>query len=330
MFNITNFDLNLLRVFDSLLRERSVTGAANRLGLSQPTVSNALTRMRNLAGDRLFVRTSEGMEPTPYARQIAEPIQHGLALIESGLKSVSTFDPATSDRLFTLLMTELGEAHFLPALLQRLGEQAPGVRIRTVQVVPEECAHLLETGTADLAIGAVPTLKRGYYQRVLFPVPFVVLFRVGHSLLDKGRDEITLQQYLGALHIDIRPPNMSNNPVDEALARAGHTRRTMVHLPHFVAVPRIVSETDLVASVPAAVLLFFGEHAYVRQAPLPFTIEEMHTRMLWHAREHQDPGNRWLRNLLGSLFNELRFPLRAQPRSVATENSRHSERPASC
>lgn len=305
MFNIRNFDLNLLRVFDMLLRERSVTGAASRLGLSQPTVSNALTRMRNLSGDQLFVRTSSGMVPTPYALQLAEPIQHGLALIETGLKSTAEFAPTESDRLFTLLMTDMGEAVFLPKLLARLGAEAPGVRVRTVQVVSHECAALLESGAADLAIGGVPSLKRGYYQKVLFNVPFVVLFRTDHSVLDGRCREITLQQYLTAAHVDIVPPNMSGNPINEALARAGHKRRIALEVPHFVAVPRIVSETNLVATLPEKVVQFFApEPTNVSWAQLPFVIEDVHTRMLWHARDHKDPGNRWLRNLVASLFTE--------------------------
>src|SRR3954449_924435 len=156
--NIQDVDLNLLRVFDAVLRERAVTAAAARLGLTQPAVSNALARLRAVFGDALFVRTPAGMEPTPFARGVAEPVRQALALLESALSHGPGFEPATATRPFRFYMSDVGQVEFLPPLVERVQRMAPGVKLEAVALDIEAIAAALGSGALDVAVGFLPSL----------------------------------------------------------------------------------------------------------------------------------------------------------------------------
>src|SRR5688572_16183473 len=156
--NVQDVDLNLLRVFDAVLRERGVTAAAARLGLTQPAVSNALSRLRALFGDPLFVRTQSGMDATPFARELGEPVRQALALLESALAHGPGFDPASSTRAFRFYMSDLGQIEFLPPLIERAQRVAPGVRLEAVGLEVEDIGGALAAGSLDLAVGFLPGL----------------------------------------------------------------------------------------------------------------------------------------------------------------------------
>jgi DNA-binding transcriptional LysR family regulator len=156
--NVQDVDLNLLRVFDAVLHERSVTAAAKRLRLTQPAVSNALARLRALFDDALFVRTAEGMDASPFARELAEPVRQALALLEAALAHGPGFDPATSTRAFRFYMSDLGQIEFLPPLVERAQKMAPGVRLEAVAMEVEDIGNALAAGSLDLAVGFLPAL----------------------------------------------------------------------------------------------------------------------------------------------------------------------------
>src|SRR5438477_8498425 len=154
--NLQDVDLNLLRVFDAVLHEGGVTAAAGRLRLTQPAVSNALARLRKLFGDPLFVRTQSGMDPTPFARELADPVRQALALLESALAHGPGFDPASATRAFRFYMSDLGQIEFLPPLIERMQQRAPGVRLEAVALEVDGIAASLASGTLDLAVGFLP------------------------------------------------------------------------------------------------------------------------------------------------------------------------------
>src|SRR6478736_2751489 len=157
--NVQGLDLNLLRVFDTVLRDRSVTAAAKHLRLTQPAVSNALARLRAQFEDALFVRTPGGMDATPFARQLAEPVRQALALLESALAHGPGFDPATSTRAFRFYMSDLGQIEFLPPLIEHVQREAPGVRLEAAALDVEDIGAALAAGTLDLAVGFLPGLR---------------------------------------------------------------------------------------------------------------------------------------------------------------------------
>src|SRR5437870_11551160 len=166
--NVHDLDLNLLRVFDSVLHERGVTPAAARLGLTQPAVSNALARLRKVFGDALFVRTPSGMDATPFARELAEPVRQALALLDSALAHGPGFEPASATRAFRFYMSDLGQIEFLPPLIERVQRAAPGVRLEAVALDVEDIAGALGTGALDLAMGFLPALGPPVERHALF------------------------------------------------------------------------------------------------------------------------------------------------------------------
>jgi DNA-binding transcriptional LysR family regulator len=301
MLNLRDIDLNLLVVFLELYQERRVSVVADRLGLTQPAVSNALSRLRKMLGDQLFLRTARGMEPTPYASQLAEPIASALATIRDTLERELEFDPAASTRKFTVAMTDLGEIHFLPRLMRRLGEVAPGVTISTVRNTAVNLAGELEAGRVDLAFGLLPQLKAGFFQRLLFRQRYVCIFREGHAL-DKAA--LTLADFEAAQHIVVVAGGTGHAIVDDTIARRAVKRNVRLSVPHFAALGHILATTDLIATVP---------ERYVRESMAPFRLKylphpvpfpEFDVNLFWHAKFHKEPGNQWLRNVIAGMAVE--------------------------
>src|SRR2546421_12316352 len=193
--NVADLDLNLLRVFDAVLQERSVTAAAARLGLTQPAVSNALARLRTLLGDALFVRPPAGMEATPFARGVAEPVRQALALLDSALAHGPGFEPGGATRAFRFYMSDLGQIEFLPPLIERVQKTAPGVRLEAVALEVEDIAGALGTGALDLAMGFLPGLGPPVRRRALFRDPYLCLMRADHPI-----KTLTKRKFLDASH----------------------------------------------------------------------------------------------------------------------------------
>lgn len=297
---LRDIDLNLLVVFKHLLAERSVSRTAQVLDLSQPAVSNALGRLRKLLGDELFLRTPAGMEPTPFAQQLAESVTHALGMIHGALNQRTSFDAATSSRSFVIGMTDIGEIYFLPALMQRLRRDAPGVSISTVRTTADNLRDELESGKVDLAIGLLPQLKGGFFQRRLFNQRYVCLLRKGHAL-DKRK--ITLAEFTAAEHLLVISEGTGHGKVDELLRRSGVERKVALTVPHFVAVGHILQSTDLVATVPERLAQRMVEPFSLVAVAHPASLPEVAINVFWHAKFHKSPSNQWLRGVVFELFS---------------------------
>lgn len=297
---LQDIDLNLLVVFNELLRQRRVSAVASTLGISQPAISNALNRLRKVLGDELFLRTSKGMSPTPFAETLAEPIAYALGTIHNTLNATPQFDPASSARAFTIAMTDIGEIYFLPALMKRLSEVAPGVSISTVRNQSDALRDDMERGAVDLAIGFLPDLKAGFFQRRLFRQKYVCLFRKEHPVAKTG---MTMKAFRESEHVSIVAEGTGHSMVDSAIQRAGIARNVHLRVPHFVAVGHILQTTDLIAVVPEAyaakTLAPFG----LVSAACPVKIPDIAINVLWHARNHREPSNQWLRQLVFDAFS---------------------------
>lgn len=296
---LKDIDLNLLVVMQQMFKARSVSRVAEQLGLSQPAVSNALARLRKLLGDPLFVRTPAGMLPTPRAQQFAEPLAQALGTLHAALNQRTEFAPAHSERVFTIGMTDIGEIYFLPTLMDALARAAPGVSVSTVRNTAVNLKEEMEAGHVDLAIGLLPQLKSGFFQRRLFTQRYVCLFRKGHAL-DKRR--VSLREFSAAEHVVVVSPGTGHGKVDEVLERAGIRRTVRLTVPHFVAVGHILCHTDMVATVPErlaqALVAPFGL-AFTRH---PATVPQIAIKVFWHAKVHKDPANQWLRTLVFETF----------------------------
>jgi DNA-binding transcriptional LysR family regulator len=294
-------DLNLLVVFNQLLIDRRVSKVADNLGVSQPAVSNSLAKLRKLLGDELFLRTAKGMEPTPYADQLAESVSYALSMIHSGVNQRTTFEPSSAKRSFTIGMTDIGEIYFLPALIARLRRDAPGVTLSTVRNTSVNVRDDLEAGKVDIAIGLLPLLKAGFFQRRLFMQSYVCLMRRGHRL-DKRR--ISLAEFSAAEHLVVVSAGTGHGKVDELLKRSGIERTVRLNVPHYVSVGHILQGSDLIATVPERLAdRLLGPFDLAKVAH-PAKLPEIAINLFWHAKYHRSPANRWLRGVLFELFSD--------------------------
>ncbi|UAN02228.1 LysR family transcriptional regulator [Achromobacter mucicolens] len=297
--NLKDVDLNLLVVFNELHKHGRVSAAAESLGISQPGVSNALARLRKLLGDELFLRTSRGMVPTPYAESLAQPISDALAALHGTLNARVAFDPARSERAFVIGVNDVGETYFLPRLMRALDQVAPGVTIRTVRTTSIDVRDEMERGRMDLAMGFLPGLKGGFFQRRLFRQPYVCIFRQDHPLARSG---VSARQFRAAEHVAIVSEGTGHGVVDEVIARAGIRRRLRLTVPHFMAVGPVLQATDMIAVVPQR----FADCACgpfgLASAPCPVKIPESVINVFWHARNHREAANQWLRQVVVDVF----------------------------
>ena len=299
MMELHQLDLNLLVVFNQLWVERRVSKVAENLGLTQPAVSNSLAKLRKLFGDDLFLRTPKGMEPTPHAEQLAESVGYALAAIHSGINQRSSFDPASVQRAMTIGMTDIGEIYFLPALVERLRREAPGISLSTVRNTAINLKDEMESGKVDLAIGLLPQLKAGFFQRRLFQQSYVCLMRKGPKL---DKKKITLAEFRGVEHLVVVAAGTGHGKVDELLRRRGIQRTVRVTVPHFVSVGHILQRSDLVATVPQRLAERLIEPFGLVQVAHPAKLPQVAINVFWHAKVHRAPANQWLRGVVFDLF----------------------------
>lgn len=298
--NLRDIDLNLLVVFDAIAEHSSVTKAADMLGLSQPATSAALKRLRTLLGDPLFVKAADTMKPTPRAQQLVTPIRHILDVVRGEVLSVATFDPATSERQFTLLTPDIGEINFLPPLLSFLSEAgSTGVRIKTLSLPRHTAAEALEAGSADIALGYFPDLQKGaYFQQRLLTNEFVCIVRRDRT--DIGA-RLTLDEFLRESHAIVRPEGR-DHLVDDFLELEGIKRNIQLEVSHFMALLPIISSSNLIATVPSGLARVCACYGNIRILPCPIDAPVVELYQFWHRRYHSDAAHKWLRSSIHTLF----------------------------
>ena len=298
-------DLNLLTVFDAVLRTRSVSRAAETLGLHQSSTSNALQRLRERFKDPLFVRSGNQMIPTPLASAMAGPIRNALGEVQHALETARAFDPARSDRTFRISVNDIGQLVFIPKLMAHIRRAAPGVSVETVDTGPNQAKHLLAEGTLDLVIGALDDFGAEYHRQPLFSDSIVC---VVSGRRPRTREKVTLQEYLTGLHGTYRPVAPSHVAINRAIERvfSAHRceRRIALHLAYMTGIGPVIEATDLIFTLPNGLASHIAQVANVRVLPLPFKAPRVEISQEWHHRFHQDPGNQWLRQAVTSLFRK--------------------------
>ena len=306
---LPRLDLNLVVAFDALLRERSVTRAAARLGVTQSAVSHALRRLRELLGDPLMVRSGHGMALTPRAEALVVPLRSGLLALSRALSQPTAFDPRSARRTFSLASLDLFDLLVLPQLLPRLRREAPGIDLSVVPAADRRLSERLETGEIDLAITvqmhaadeAITASGAGLLQTTLFRDGLCCLLRAGHPALVRkaGRArrkdaKLTLDSYVALAHVLVSPRGQGPGLVDEVLAQRGLKRRIALRVPNFYSALAIVAQSDLVLTAPRP-LAGLASPAKVAALPTPLPLPEHSVNLVWHERFGHEPGQRWLR-----------------------------------
>jgi DNA-binding transcriptional LysR family regulator len=302
--NFQTFDLNLLRVFDAVMAEGSLTRAADRLSITQPAVSNALKRLKESVGEDLLTRTAHGVKPTPFAERIWPEVRTALGRLREAFDP-PPFNPQRDATNFRLAMADATAVTLLPALITHIEQTRALVNLRVVPLGTRDPRGLLERDDADVAVGYFPEAVAALVaDSSAFPTmhhlrlhdsEYVCVMRRGHPLADT---ELTLDAYCAAHHLLVTFSGRAHGFVDEALASLGRSRRIMLTVNQFFTAGRVVSQSDLLTVLPASFVGATGYKHHLVERPLPLRLEPIHVEMLWHLRHDQNSAHQWLRNQL--------------------------------
>ncbi|HEX7386535.1 MAG TPA: LysR family transcriptional regulator [Castellaniella sp.] len=295
--NFHGIDMNLLVAFDALMNERNVTRAATQVGVSQPAMSAALSRLRKFFGDPLFLRGTGGLLPTARARDLSEPIAQALRQIESTLVKEPQFLPEKASLTFKLGLSDYPAFVLLPSLLQALGKEAPGVSLDVHAFNDRDHAvDLLDAGAIDAAIGVPPTHSdRRILTRPILQDEFVTIVASDHPAARRG---MSMETYLALPHVLVSPEGERHGLVDQALAQQGKKRRLGLTLPQMFAVPAIVARTSMTATVMKRVALHSPVGRKLVLFPPPISLPEVVFGLIWHRRNDSHPAQAWLREFV--------------------------------
>lgn len=296
--NMSRIDLNLFTVFDVIYREGGITAASKRLHLSQPAVSHALARLRELLGDPLFERQGNEMIPTPRARALAATISSSLVSLEQMLHRAAHFDPNTAQRNFTIAMRESHELAMISHLAQTLRD-APGVGLAAVRIDRRDLEDDLLSGELDLALDIALPLSTDIHRERITASPLVVLARAGHPALQGTLD---LATYLSLEHVLVTGRRRGGGYEDVALQRLGKSRRIRARCQHHLAACELVSQSDLLLTLPDRQAALVNRHTHNQRFDFPAESPLLEGYVYWHANVEDDPANRWLRAKVRDAF----------------------------
>lgn len=304
--NFRTLDLNLLRVFDAVMAERSLTRAARSLSLTQPAVSNALSRLRLALGDELVRRSGQGVAPTPRALALWPAVRDALRQLQQSL-APDGFVPVEADNNFVLAMADATAAELVPQMVGAIETEAPGVSLRVVPLATRDPRKLLDEETIDLAIGYFPAVLSDLgaraqvgkavsflHQRV-YSTDYVCVLRAGHPL---ASGPLTLNRFCAARHLLVSFSGKPFGFVDEALQARGRTRRIVLTVNQFFTAARVVAECDLLTVLPRHFLALADEPHRLVARPLPLEVPTVHVDALWHYRQDTMSAHRWLRDMV--------------------------------
>ena len=302
--NFRTLDLNLLRVFDEVMAERSLTRAARNLSLTQPAVSNALRRLRGTLGDELVVRDGQGMAPTPRALALWPTVREALRQLQASL-SPSRFEPATASNTFVLAMADATAAELMPGLIDTLERDAPSVTIRVLPLSTRDPRRLLDEVVADLAIGHFPSVVADLVIRAqtgdavafthqrLYDGQYVCVMRTGHPL---ARGPLTIDRFCAARHLLVSFSGRPYGFIDESLASLGRKRQVVLTVNQFFTAGRVVANSNLLTVLPRHFVSVTGIADQLVLRPLPFDVAPVHVDAVWHSRMDAQGAHIWLRN----------------------------------
>lgn len=301
--HISRIDLNLLVVLDAIYTENGITRAADKLHLTQPAISHSLGRLRELFKDELFVREGRAMVPTPRARNLIEPVRKALRGLEVTLNELEEFDPASTQKRFNVAVRDVFESTVLPPLLKRVQREAPSVDIHAVHVNRRDLESELASGAIDAGLDVLLPLSDQIHRRKISLDPLAVVARRNHPTVKRG---LTLATYLKQHHVLVSSRRTGPGLEDVELSRQGLSRRIRLRCQHYFAGCRVVSQTDLILTMPLSYARIVNRDFGNQILPLPFEMPALDAYLYWHANVDKEPANRWLREQLAAPFNRVR------------------------
>lgn len=296
------YDLNLLPVFLALMEERSVTRAAERLGITQPALSNALTRLRALLLDPLFTRERYGMQPTPKALELAPVIAAALVSLDVVVLGQQEFDPAKAKLLLTIAPNSYVEFVLVPAIVARLRERAPGISLRLTPYGADLAETGVISGSTALVLGRITDPPDNLVVQQLMDDGLSCIVRADHPQVDQ---KISRKQYEQLRHVNMLPPGRLRVGLFQALERQGLRREVAVSVTHFLAIPEVIAVTDYCATLPNLICRRLVNDARLKILPTPADLGRFPVQMAWHVRYRQDAAHRWLRALIAEVASEV-------------------------
>jgi DNA-binding transcriptional LysR family regulator len=287
---MSQLDLNLVRVLVAIYETQSVTAAAERLDVTQPTISYGLGKLRKAYGDRLFLRSGAGVSPTGLAEQLYPVFRVALAAVDNTLEERAAFSPLVSGRRFRLAMSDIGVLIFVPLLLKRFQEAAPRIEIDVVQI-SETTGEDLAAGRLDLAVGNIPQLNRQTRSALLFKEHYVCLMSAAHPSIGKV---MSLSQFLTARHVMVSSPRSGHALVEDGLAELGVHRNIVAKVPQFTVLPELLSQSDLLVILPSRVANLYVSQGALKAVDLPVKLPDFQVQVHWHRRQDTSVAHRWL------------------------------------
>ncbi|HVQ04354.1 MAG TPA: LysR family transcriptional regulator [Burkholderiaceae bacterium] len=301
--NFRALDLNLLRVFDAVMAEGSLTRAASVLALTQPAASHALKRLHDALNETLFVRTAAGLKPTPRAEALWPRVRRSLATLQRAL-APEHFDPRADAVNYRVAMADATAALLAPWLVRAIESVQAAANLRVLPLTTRDPRPLLEQGTADLAVGHFPDLIAALLTQEdtlrherLYDTRYVCVMRRDHPL---ARKKLTLDAFCAAHHLQVSFSGRPLSLIDRALANMGRRRRIVLTVNQFFTAGRVVTQSDLLTVLPLSFLAATGRPGELATRELPFDPGAVHVEMVWHLRRDNDPAHRWLREVLHS------------------------------
>lgn len=302
--NLGNIDLNLLKVLDALVTERNVTRAGKRLGRTQPAVSNALQRLRQLLGDDLLVRGPGGFVLTPRAEAIREPLREAITLMEGCLTEEPQFDPARMSGVFRLSMPDRLSIAILPPLFDRLQQLAPNMALQVLTADRKQALDLLDADKTDLALGWFDDKPGHFRAEAMLEDILYCVFRHDHPILKRGAT-FDIATVLSFPHIVVSATGQRAAIFDDLLARQGLKRHPLVTVTNFTAVPQLLSRSDMIGVFTKLAADVFQKSFKLAKRPVPIDVGRIATNMVWHVRYDRDRKHAWLRDQIKALYRRL-------------------------
>ncbi|MGC0988870.1 LysR substrate-binding domain-containing protein [Pantoea agglomerans] len=299
------YDLNLLPVLLVMMEERNVTRAAERLGITQPALSNALNRLRETLNDPLFIRERYGMRPTPKAEQLAQVVGAALSSIDKVILGQQDFDPLNATRLFTVAPNSYVEFIMMPAIVARLRSCAPGIRLRLTPFGNDVTETGVISGNTDMVLGRIVEPPDNLVVQQLMNEGLACVIRADHPLVGEN---LSAEQYEQLKHVNVLPPGRMRAGLYQALEQRGLRRQVAVSVTHFLAVPEMIAVTDYCATLPRLICQHLSRDQRLRIIPAPVDLGTFPVEMGWHARYRDDPAHRWFRTLIAETAQSLSDP----------------------